>query len=77
MTVRGRIVDWIPAIAVFCLGIVVWQASIEIFNIQKFLLPKPGSIASAFWTQLSLTCSFTSQGSKVSRLPDCFSAAVR
>jgi NitT/TauT family transport system permease protein len=53
MTVRGRIVDWIPAIAVFCLGIVVWQASIEIFNIQKFLLPKPGSIASAFWTQRS------------------------
>jgi NitT/TauT family transport system permease protein len=51
MTLRARIVDWIPAIVVFCLGIVVWQASIEIFNIQKFLLPKPGSIASAFWTQ--------------------------
>jgi NitT/TauT family transport system permease protein len=53
MTVRARVVDWIPAIAVFCLGIVVWQASIEVFNIQKFLLPKPGSIASAFWTQRS------------------------
>jgi NitT/TauT family transport system permease protein len=53
MTLRARIVDWIPAIVVFCLGIVVWQASIEIFNIQKFLLPKPGSIASAFWTQRS------------------------
>jgi NitT/TauT family transport system permease protein len=53
MTLRARIVDWIPAIIVFCLGIVVWQASIEIFNIQKFLLPKPGSIASAFWTQRS------------------------
>jgi NitT/TauT family transport system permease protein len=53
MTLRARIVDWIPAIVVFCLGIVVWQASIEIFNIQKFLLPNPGSIASAFWTQRS------------------------
>jgi NitT/TauT family transport system permease protein len=53
MTLRRRVVDWIPATIVFCLGIVVWQAAIEIFNIQKFLLPKPGSIASAFWTQRS------------------------
>jgi len=51
--VRARIVDWIPAIVVFCLGIVVWQLAIDIFNIQKFLLPKPASIASAFWTQRS------------------------
>ena len=46
MNVRARIVDWIPAI-------VVWQLAIDIFNIQKFLLPKPASIASAFWTQRS------------------------
>ena len=49
---QGRTVrDWIPAIVVFCLGIVVWQLSIDIFNIQKFLLPKPWAIVSAFWTQ--------------------------
>ena len=53
MSIRGRIADWVPAIVVFCLGIVVWQVSIDLFNIQKFLLPKPGSIASAFWTQRS------------------------
>jgi len=53
VNVRARIVDWIPAIVVFCLGIVVWQLAIDIFNIQKFLLPKPASIASAFWTQRS------------------------
>lgn len=53
MTLRARVVEWVPAILVFCLGIVVWQVSIEVFNIQKFLLPKPGSIASAFWTQRS------------------------
>ena len=53
MTLRARIVEWIPAIVVFCLGIVVWQVAIDVFNIQKFLLPKPGSIASAFWTQRS------------------------
>ena len=51
VTLRARIVEWIPAIVVFCLGIVVWQVAIDVFNIQKFLLPKPGSIASAFWTQ--------------------------
>jgi NitT/TauT family transport system permease protein len=54
MNVRARIVEWIPAIVVFCLGIVVWQLAIDIFNIQKFLLPKPGSIVSAFFTQRSV-----------------------
>jgi NitT/TauT family transport system permease protein len=53
MTLRARIIEWIPAIVVFCLGIVVWQVSIDVFDIQKFLLPKPASIASAFWTQRS------------------------
>jgi NitT/TauT family transport system permease protein len=54
MNVRAKIVEWIPAIVVFCLGIVVWQLAIDIFNIQKFLLPKPGSIVSAFFTQRSI-----------------------
>jgi NitT/TauT family transport system permease protein len=48
---RAKVVEWIPAIAVFCLGIVVWQLAIDIFDIQKFLLPKPWSIVSAFFTQ--------------------------
>ena len=39
-----RSCEWIPAIVVFCLGIVVWQLAIDIFNIQKFLLPKPWAI---------------------------------
>jgi NitT/TauT family transport system permease protein len=51
VTSRAKVVEWIPAIAVFCLGIVVWQLAIDIFNIQKFLLPKPWSIVSAFFTQ--------------------------
>jgi NitT/TauT family transport system permease protein len=51
VNVRAKAVEWVPAIVVFCLGIVVWQVSIDVFNIQKFLLPKPGSIVSAFWTQ--------------------------
>jgi NitT/TauT family transport system permease protein len=51
MNVRAKVAEWIPAIVVFCLGIVVWQLAIDIFNIQKFLLPKPWAIVSAFWTQ--------------------------
>jgi NitT/TauT family transport system permease protein len=49
--VRARLRDWIPAIAVFFAGIAVWQLSIEIFDIQKFLLPKPWAIVHACWTQ--------------------------
>jgi NitT/TauT family transport system permease protein len=51
VNIRAKAVEWIPAIVVFCLGIVVWQLAIDIFNIQKFLLPKPWSIDSAFFTQ--------------------------
>jgi NitT/TauT family transport system permease protein len=41
--------DWIPALAVFVLGIAVWQLSIQLFGIERFLLPKPGAIVSRFW----------------------------
>ena len=51
MNVRAKVAEWVPAIVVFCLGIVVWQLAIDIFDIQKFLLPKPGSIVRAFFTQ--------------------------
>jgi NitT/TauT family transport system permease protein len=50
-SVQTRLRDWIPAIIVFAAGIAVWQLSIEIFNIQKFLLPKPWAIVHACWTQ--------------------------
>jgi NitT/TauT family transport system permease protein len=50
-SVRTKLSDWVPAIVVFLLAIVVWQLSIQAFHIQKFLLPKPGAIVSAFWTQ--------------------------
>ncbi len=51
MSPAARLRDWIPAIVVFCAGIAAWQLSIEIFNIQKFLLPKPWAIVHACWTQ--------------------------
>jgi len=46
----GRLVEWIPAIAVFVLAIVLWQGAISAFHIQQFLLPRPTDIASTFWT---------------------------
>ena len=42
--IRSRLADWIPAIVVFVLAIVAWQLVIDLFHIQKFLLPKPGAI---------------------------------
>jgi ABC-type nitrate/sulfonate/bicarbonate transport system permease component len=44
VTVGRRVVDWVPAIVVFFAAIAVWQISIDVFNIQKFLLPKPWAI---------------------------------
>ena len=47
---RKRAGEWIPALVVFVLAIVVWSASIQIFHIERFLLPKPTAIISRFWT---------------------------
>jgi NitT/TauT family transport system permease protein len=47
--VGRRATDWIPAVAVLVLGLVLWQEAVRIFHIQKFLLPKPTAIASTFW----------------------------
>src|SRR5256885_14858088 len=45
--------DWIPAVAVFALGIGAWQGLVTAFHVQEFLLPKPTAIGDAFWTQKS------------------------
>jgi NitT/TauT family transport system permease protein len=48
--VGRRVVDWLPAL-VFLVGIIaLWQGLIVWTHAQQFLLPKPTSIASAFWT---------------------------
>jgi NitT/TauT family transport system permease protein len=48
--VGKRMVDWVPALVVLVVVLVVWQESIEIFHIKKFLAPQPTAIASTFWT---------------------------
>jgi NitT/TauT family transport system permease protein len=47
---RGAL-DWLPAAAVLVLGLVVWQATIVVFDVQHFLAPRPTAIADAFWRQ--------------------------
>jgi NitT/TauT family transport system permease protein len=47
--VGKRMVDWAPALVVLVVVLVVWQESIEIFHIKKFLAPQPTAIASTFW----------------------------
>ena len=53
-TLAGRVgrraLDWVPALVVLVLVFVVWQESIAIFHIKRFLAPQPTDIASTFWT---------------------------
>jgi NitT/TauT family transport system permease protein len=52
-TLAGRVgrraLDWIPALVVLALVLGVWQESIAILHIKKFLAPQPTAIASTFW----------------------------
>jgi NitT/TauT family transport system permease protein len=53
-TLAGRVgrraLDWLPALVVLVVVLVVWQESIAVFHIKKFLAPQPTAIASTFWT---------------------------
>ena len=51
MTLRRRVLDWVPAIAVFAIGIAAWQGLVALFDVQEFLLPRPSVIATTFWDQ--------------------------
>jgi NitT/TauT family transport system permease protein len=41
--------DWIPALFILVLTLVIWQESIAVFHIKHFLAPQPSAIASTFW----------------------------
>jgi NitT/TauT family transport system permease protein len=51
VTLRRSVLDWVPAIAVFAIGILAWQGLVALFNVQEFLLPRPSVIATTFWDQ--------------------------
>jgi len=51
--VGRRALDWAPAALVLVLTLVIWQESIAVFNIKRFLAPQPTAIAKTFWNSRS------------------------
>jgi NitT/TauT family transport system permease protein len=49
--VRHGLREWAPALVVLVLVLVGWQVAIDVFDIQKFLLPKPTEIGGTLWDE--------------------------
>jgi NitT/TauT family transport system permease protein len=43
--------EWVPAIAVFVLGIGLWEGLVAAMDVQRFLLPPPSDIVTTFWDE--------------------------
>jgi NitT/TauT family transport system permease protein len=52
-----RLRRYLPAIALFIIGLIIWEVIVVVFNIQGFLLPRPTVIASRFVEQFSIIVS--------------------
>ncbi len=55
-SLRQRLRNYGPALALFVGGILFWEAAVRLFNIQAFVLPKPSSIVErliAQWPEIS------------------------
>ena len=50
---RG-VVDWIPAVAVLVLGILLWEGLVRALDVQRFLLPAPSAILDTLWEERDL-----------------------
>ncbi len=53
MTSRAvrRAGEWLPALVVFIVVIGLWEGLVRALHVQQFLLPKPSTIVTVFWTQ--------------------------
>ena len=47
--VGRRAADWLPAVIVFVLGIVLWEGLVRGLDVQRFLLPAPSAILDTLW----------------------------
>ncbi|MEX1038279.1 MAG: ABC transporter permease [Acidimicrobiia bacterium] len=55
-SLRQRLGNYGPALALFVAGIVFWETAVRLFNIEAFVLPKPSSIAErliAEWPEIT------------------------
>jgi NitT/TauT family transport system permease protein len=48
--VGRRLREWIPAVAVFALGLAAWEWLVPALGIQRFLLPRFSAVLDSFWT---------------------------
>ncbi len=47
-----RIVEWLPAVVVFCLGLAAWQWLLpDLLHVQSFLLPRFSDVMRALWDE--------------------------
>ncbi len=61
-SLRQRLRNYGPALALFVGGILFWEAAVRLFNIQAFVLPKPSSIVErliAQWPEISAAAANT------------------
>jgi NitT/TauT family transport system permease protein len=47
--VGRRFTDWLPAVAVFALGIAAWEGLVRGLDVERFLLPPLSDILQTFW----------------------------
>ena len=52
--VGRRAVDWVPAVAIFVLTILLWEGLVRALDVQRFLLPAPSAIIDTLWEQREL-----------------------
>ncbi|MGH3134561.1 MAG: ABC transporter permease [Gaiellaceae bacterium] len=48
--IRGLAREWAPALVVFVVGILLWEAVVRGLDIQNFLLPAPSDIVQTLWS---------------------------
>jgi len=50
---RGLASEWVPALIVFVVGIVLWEGLVRALDVQNFLLPAPSAIVDTLWADRS------------------------
>ena len=54
-TVGRHAVDWIPAVVIFVLTIVLWEGLVRALDVKRFLLPAPSALGAQWESPASAT----------------------